>query len=286
MVLKYGVVGNLVARVLNRFRLLPRFSLTGKVGRVRIPIRKGLGYDLLNNSEPWLDSTLRRLLRARAGPFLDIGVNIGQTLVKVMNVDADRDYWGFEPNPSAVAYVNSLTIANRLSDVHVICAGLSDHDGTTTLFLASDCDSSASIVEGFRPAEYYKSALTVPVLAGDRFIDEMKIRGIAVIKIDVEGAELRVLRGLRRTIARDRPFIVCELLPVYDESSQVGQARREQTDEVTRFLREHGYEMVRLLPDGSWAPLNAIETHADLALTNYLFIPDHECVVKLDEDGA
>ena len=259
--------------LLRRCRLLPYLNLTARLGALRIPIAGGLGEQLLSNAEPWLDIVLGRLLAARSGSFVDVGVNIGQTLVKVLRVDPAREYWGFEPNPSALAYVSSLVRLNALGNVHLVCGALSDHNDTERLFFSSPCDSSASIVEGFRPSDFYRANCSVSVIAGDQFFDEMKINAIAVLKIDVEGGELEVLRGMRRTIMRTRPFIICELLPVYEESTTVGRFRRRRSDEVVSLMRDLNYRIARLEPDGRQVPLNGIETHGDLALTNYLFVP-------------
>jgi FkbM family methyltransferase len=262
--------------LLRRCRLLPYLNLTARLGTLRIPIAGGLGEQLLSNAEPWLDVVLERLLAARPGSFVDVGVNIGQTLVKVLKADPARQYWGFEPNPAALAYVSSLVRLNAIGNVHLVCGALSDHNATEALFLSSPCDSSASIVEGFRPSDFYRAKCSVLAIAGDQFFDAMNVHAIAILKIDVEGGELEVLRGLRRTIMRTRPFIICEVLPVYEESTAVGRFRRGRSDEVVSLMRDLNYRIARLAPDGRQVPLNEIETHSDLALTNYLFVPGGE----------
>jgi FkbM family methyltransferase len=259
---------NGLIHVLNRCGVLARFSVTAVSNGLQIPIINGLGYSLLRNAEPWLDATLARLLSVRPGVFLDVGVNIGQTLIKVVHADPAREYWGFEPNPSAIAYATALKELNHLARVHLVCVALSCRGGTARLSLASDEDTTASMIEGFRPAEFYRRHQTVAIVPGDDVVEDENIGAVSIVKIDVEGAEVEVLRGLHRTILRDRPFILCEVLPVYDETTAIGQMRRKRSDEIQRLLHEMDYELVRLMPDGSSVPLRTIETHADLNLSN------------------
>lgn len=54
--------------------------------------------------------------------------------------------------------------------------------------------------------------VSCPVLVGDEAIGDLKISGI---KVDVEGFEIRVLEGFRKTLRRDRPWLLTEILAVH-----------------------------------------------------------------------
>ena len=58
----------------------------------------------------------------------------------------------------------------------------------------------------------------------------------------------------------------CEILPVYDEASEIGRMRRKRTDRVVKFVTALGCGISRLLHDGTIEPLESIDTHSDLAL--------------------
>ena len=269
--------GRLLAlRILTRLHLLDRMHLYPSIAvdgrKLRIPIVNGTGYSNFFSHEPWLDRVLRALLAQRDGTFVDVGANIGQTLLKFLGAGGNR-YLGFEPNPQCLGYLESLCQVNALNDVEIVPTGLSDHAGVMRLFLSSDVDSSGSAVEGFRPAEEYATSKIIPVLRGDDVLASLDVQDAAVIKIDVEGGELEVLRGIPETLRNQRPFVICEILPVYEEESPIGIFRRMRTDDVETLMRDAGYSCHRLLQGGGIVRLDRIETHNSLELCEYLFVP-------------
>lgn len=267
----------LALRALARLRLLPSVRLypRGRAGDVELalPILHGTGYTNLFNHEPWLDSVIRRLLDLRDGAFLDVGVNVGQTLLKFLQFSTERHrYVGFEPNPSCLWYLSSLLSTNQFRSVEIVPTGLSDINGVIRLFLKDDFDPGGSAVEGFRPANEYSASRIIPVLKGDQVVEMLGLSNVAIIKVDVEGGELEVLRGLERTLRTQHPFVISEILPVYDPDSEIGKFRRSRTDELESIMRSSGYSCIRMLHDGSMEKLERIESHGSLELCEYLFV--------------
>ena len=70
-------------------------------------------------TEPWMTQWLESLLPVRTGVFLDIGVNLGQTLLKVKAIDPQRPYVGFEPNPACVFYLHELISMNQIQEASI-----------------------------------------------------------------------------------------------------------------------------------------------------------------------
>jgi len=60
----------------------------------------------------------------------------------------------------------------------------------------------ATTVQGFWPPDWQPISRMVPLRVGDSVIEELAPDRIAIVKVDVEGAEADVLDGLERTIAR------------------------------------------------------------------------------------
>lgn len=140
--------------------------------------------------------------------------------------------------------------------------------------MKDDYDPCGSIIQGFRRNEFYAIAKYVPVFRGDKLFEQLEIKSIAILKIDVEGGELEVLTGLKAVICETRPFMICEILPVGNEDPDIGMMRRNRTDKIVEMVSSAGYKMFRLLRDGTVVSLDAIESHGDLSLCEYLFVPE------------
>jgi FkbM family methyltransferase len=231
-----------------------------------IPTDNRLGYLLLSagTREPGVTKVIERILAKRGGTVIDVGANVGQTLLAVKSVDPARPYLGFEPNPACCSYIGRLAQRNHLLHVGVVCCGLSVQCGLAGLQTRRGMPEVSSTTPGFRPNDFYDDVRLVPVLQGDAALAACGIEDIAVIKIDVEGGELEVLQGLKRTLARAKPPILFEVLPdhifVTDEPlpKQLAEGRRHRAESVERELRGHGYLIGRICDDGSIQPIGSL----------------------------
>lgn len=145
-----------------------------------------------------------------AGPgavFLDVGANVGQHSLamsrRVARVHA------FEPWAEVRARLEGNIALNRLDNIAVHAFGL----GETDAELPFHRPASANLGTGsFVPdVNVNQPGDVLPVRRGDFALARLGIDRVDVIKIDTEGFEMPVLRGLRDTIARHRPVVVCEM---------------------------------------------------------------------------
>lgn len=222
-------------------------------------------------SEPWMSDVLRRLFERKAGAFVDVGVNLGQTLLKVAAIDPAREYVGFEPNPACVDYAWKLIEKNGLPYT-IIPAGVSAETTLLNLemFRADDTDPSASIVPNFRANVVARR----PVLVlNPKDLPEGSIPDeIAVIKIDVEGGELFVIEGLLPVVERRRPFLVVEILPASSPE------RLERQEAIELHLKKLDYRLFRIRRNsddrfGGFDPIDEVGMHKDLESCDYVFAP-------------
>ena len=223
-----------------------------------------------------MEEVLRRLLAVTAGTFIDVGVNLGQTLLKVAAIDPDRVYLGFEPNPMCVAYVQKLIEINGLDHHTVIPAGLAPSPGLAVLELyEGETDSSASIVPGFRPARTPYGRKVVAVLSMKEIPSDFIPATVGVVKIDVEGAEADVVESLLPLLREKRPILLLEVLPCYDEARE---NRIRSQHRIERQLKSLNYSLRRIMrrSDGSYSHTELVEQigiHSDLQMTDYIAMP-------------
>jgi FkbM family methyltransferase len=190
--------------------------------------------------EPY-EPGLSRALRDRLAPgdvFLDIGANIGYFSVLAGRIvgPAGRVV-AFEPHPDARSVLQQAVAANDLAGiVEIVPVAVADRVGVVPLFLTAD--SVLSTTDPFRSparAHYdFPGSIDVPQVTVDEWLGAHAelVPRLRAIKIDVEGTEADVVRGMRATLDRCAgAAILCE--------TRAGS-------EADRFLREQGYQVVAL----------------------------------------
>lgn len=235
----------------------------------RIPVLGSIGLYNLVDGEKWLYLLFKKLYSLRQGSVVDVGINIGQTLLKLKSIDSNVNYYGFEPNPLCVFYANRLAKVNKFSNVMIYPIGLSDSNNILTLYADNEIASGASVLEEFRENYLAKFKYSVPVWN----FDELKINPseIALVKIDVEGFELEVFKGMINLMKEGRPFFVCEILPVYSLESVNGKYRFERQEELCNLLKNCNYRMFLIDEKNmSLVAIDKIEVHGDMNRTNYV----------------
>ena len=260
--------------MLDRIATVMRVTHAGR--EINVPVVRGVGLVHRQVMEPHLGTSLRASLALRSGTFVDVGAHLGETLIKVLVYGSGHAYLGFEPNMRAAAYVQTLLAANPIQPGRVVAAALSDRCGVAELRLRNGLDDSASIVEGFRPEGEYTVRQLTPTLKGDVAIDA--VGPVSVLKIDVEGAELEVLRGCEQLIARERPVILCEILPLLDPSNELTRFRQDRADAVVEFVRRHGYVLLGIGPTGEVKVLDNVPAlpWSPSAMRDYVLLPEAE----------
>jgi FkbM family methyltransferase len=149
--------------------------------------------------------TLDLLLRP-GDHFVDIGANIGMITLHARHlVGAAGRVDSFEPNPECAAAVREHVAMNKLLNVFLHQCGLSDSSGTLTLNLADAHTGTATFANVGGPV---LRTVDVDVRVGDDMISTAP----RLIKIDVEGYEMHVLKGLVKTLERSKPFLITELI--------------------------------------------------------------------------
>ncbi len=101
-------------RILNKLSLLDKFNLQGTITlnnkNFVIPVLGKLGFSNMFMSEPWMIDVLKIVIPLSKGSFIDVGVNIGQTLLKLRSVSDEIEYTGFEPVYFMLTDLSLITI--------------------------------------------------------------------------------------------------------------------------------------------------------------------------------
>jgi len=258
---------------------------------VSIPIIRGMGLEHLFGSEEGVRRVIGHVLARSSGTFVDIGANIGQTLVKVAGCDKHRRYLGFELQPSCIGYLARLIDINHLRDFHIFPFGLSSRMSLGHLSIGGEADPGASLVPELRDRPY---SISFPVILepGDEIFRLLAEKVIAMVKIDVEGAEWQVLIGMKETLARYEPILLLEILPteflcgthpLSEQVMEMVSQRRQGIAAIRRLTQSLGYRSFRILPSGRVEANDEFEMPVyDGALTNYLFLTERHVPIFTD----
>lgn len=266
---------------LNKIKLLRLLNVSTRIiinnKSFRVPLYGNLGYGNLFLSEMWMIGLFQNMFSKNKDNvvFVDVGVNIGQTLLKVKSYSDSWKYVGFEPNPSCIHYLQKLIKINEWCDVDILPVGLSSKNSFLQLNFFHDdpTDSTASIISDFRKGVLDSTTIfTVDSEVVENYFREQKI---GFIKIDVEGAELEVIENLNNIIRRDEPFILLEILPVYNKNNLM---RKQRQDKIQVYFKQLNYCILRITKDinNCFTHLEKIDDigiHDNLGWCDYLIIP-------------
>lgn len=143
---------------------------------------------------------------ARDSVFLDVGANIG--MYSTAMADCFAEVLAFEPHPLTAKVLTLNVEINQLDNVHVHQIALSDQDGYADLFDAGHDNVGASSLE--RRQEQGEAHRVVLQRGAPVVCDSTSLR-VALIKLDVEGHELKAINGLSELIAAQLPVLAFEL---------------------------------------------------------------------------
>jgi FkbM family methyltransferase len=225
-------------------------------------------------TEPWFNGVLEQLFRLKHGSMVDVGANLGQTLLRFKSLKNDAPYYGFEPNNGAYFYLSELVRINRFKNTFLFPVALTDATGITTFYRRHRTDVSSTIIRGAKAFTTAGNAIQVPAFKGDDVVAQKRMDTIAVIKVDVEGAELEVLRGFKHTLQTQQPFVICEILPVYHLDSENLRQRKKRQKILLAELKELHYVVYRIKSARTLQKIEKIEVHSNLSDSNYVFVPE------------
>jgi FkbM family methyltransferase len=190
------------------------------------PGQTNAGY-LLGTSEPDLQEAFSQFV-PHAGVVYDIGANVGFFAILAGRlVGPSGQVVCFEPLPSNVKSLRHNIEINEFETFSVQQVALDDCDGVATL--ATSINQALGRFETLGRPDAAGDTIEVSVKRLDTVVEELKLRPPSLIKIDVEGAEVRVLKGSTNVIEAAAPVLLIEL--------------HGTNEGVADFLEKHNYEI-------------------------------------------
>jgi FkbM family methyltransferase len=185
--------------------------------------------------EPAKIALIQRFLRPGMS-FVDVGANMGDfSLIAAKTMDDEGRVLAFEPSPDNCAWMRRSIELNGYRCISLFEIALSDAGGQEVLYL---CDRIGW--HSLLPGPFEQETITVVVERLDAVLESTGDPHVDMVKVDVEGAELKVLQGAPVTFGRAAPMmLMIDIHPGCIDPSQ-----------VCSLLVEYGFSL-RLPSDGS-----------------------------------
>lgn len=168
-------------------------------------------------------------LAQRAKVFFDVGANMGYYSLLGATVNPELKVYAFEPVSEMRQLLERNIALNGFNNIVAEEMAITDETRMTQIFVPSENITSASLNEKFHAKEN-RSQREISGMKLDDYIAQKNIPMPDLIKIDVETAELQVLRGMRSVLENADPIIICEVL-----GEPYGSL-------ITQFLAPFGYK--------------------------------------------
>jgi FkbM family methyltransferase len=173
------------------------------------------------------------LLIKQGDQYLDIGANIGMTAMMASVLIGRRGKGlAFEPNPEVFARLKRHFELNHISNIEPVPVALSNQEAEMNLFVPNRFSGYGSLSAA--PGVSGRS-FTIRTLRGGSYVDSLDPAKATIIKIDVEGFEVKALSGIEDFLGRPEVAIVSEV--------SVGLLRRagDSPEGLFELLTKHGF---------------------------------------------
>lgn len=208
---------------------------------------------------------LQQLCRPNSCMF-DIGTNLGLMTIPVLSYVPSATAISFEPSPNALPWLKRTIAGSNFKDrwqlVDKAVAGASGIANFSVSHLKDGLYDGLKYT-GLAPQSH---AVQVEVTTMDIEWIRLNRPSVSIIKIDVEGGELEVLRGGEKCLSETRAFVLLEW------SSCNLRAHCVESGALLRFACERGYHIYAL---PAFAPV-ATGTDLELQMINtasFLMVP-------------
>jgi len=228
-------------------------------GEICVPAGPSMTSYILIEQEDWFEKEIafvRRLLEPGMRA-IDIGANYGTyTLAMAQAVGSAGRVWAYEPAGATARYLRATIARNRLANVEMTQAALSDRAGTGRLRLDAQAELNRLAVDG--------DGEEVLLTTLDAECRSRAWGRIQFIKIDAEGGEGDIIRGGENFFAEHSPLVMFECRGADGENAGVQSA-----------FRARGYAPFRLIgPDTSLVAVGSDESLDGFELNLFACKPD------------
>src|SRR3990172_4145951 len=203
-------------RVIKNYHINPDESMITVNGckMIMIPNDPGISMELsiFKSHEPLNTKIISKILK-KGMTCIDIGGNIGYyVLLERKLVGKDGKIIAIEPYHKNFQYLEKNIKLQNTENILAFNFACGDKEGKVPFYINKKSNGCQVIREDVKLPDLSKGTLTeVPIKTLDSIVDELKLDRVDFVRMDAEGYELHILRGLKKTLANFKPIISLEL---------------------------------------------------------------------------
>jgi len=174
---------------------------------------------------------VQKELNLKKGIFMDVGANIGRLSVQVAKNSKKVKVIAIEPERYNFSVILKNIEANKLKNIFPLNLGCSEKKGTSPFFVIGKGSGGNSLI--FQKGKKQKR-IKIKTNTLDNLSKELKLKRMDLLKIDVEGAEIKVLKGAKKCLELYHPKILFE------------SSTSKRLKEIENFLKNFGYKINKI----------------------------------------
>ncbi len=225
----------------------------------------------------WEKSTILKCLEffPDSGVMLDIGANVGLVSCALGSLKKHARIHAIEPvGNNFKRLVENIKLNSLGEKVFPTCIALGDESGRLEMRITPGSSTNNAVGSDMMSREDMKTVNEgnwgredVAVVTLDCLVERLGLTRCDLIKIDVEGAELNILRGGTNMLSKLRPVIIGEFSPYWME--QINQ----NFGDVIELMEPFGYEFY-IEMNGEYVPVTEDNIAKGLEMPSYLLLPN------------
>jgi len=203
-------------------------------------VKEKLFWFIRNNSRNAYKDQRVLLKNLESGIILDVGANVGDTVKLYQNYFPGYKIFCFEPFPESCDYLKKRFIKD--SNISIVEKALGSKGQTKTLYVSNFSNLNSLQRPNERAWGFAdKKSIDVETIILDQYCYENDIKQIDILKLDVQGSELDVLKGSKTMLEKGNislVYVEWQVVPLYENHHKYYK--------IGEFLAGYEYEFFNL----------------------------------------
>ena len=197
--------------------------------------------------------------------FIDVGSNQGEYALFAAKRLTNGKVVAFEPVDKFYQQLCDNVSLNKLKNIQTLNCGLAASSGSLPIYMTGEANAMEheGLATLYPTTERGHFVQEIQLRVFDELIESLLINRIDMVKIDVEGAELGTLQGMKQSLEKYKPFVLLEMNEI------TFRAAGYELDTVVDFFKNLNYGIFKIGREGVLQPVSAPS-----GVNNCVFVPN------------